>query len=280
MIAKVQNGGTLFSIFNYSGSENYNSDRHLDDNKIMLPWAPEEAVSFVQGLNIYGGSRIWSIGAKTQYPELCMEIINWLSTPEGRLTTDYGPKGITWDYDDDGNTYFTELGKKTDKDRTTEMENGYSGKFGDGSFQVNNTTWNNMSANPESNGDLYNKSFWKSNPAEPRNDTEADWREHTGAISAFDYLSNRPYTVAPGTTFSESVRSVEVENAWQQVILAIRNGSWNAIFADTAEQFEDEVAYMINEANNYGYDLCIEWSYGEAERKRALELEVLAADAN
>jgi multiple sugar transport system substrate-binding protein/putative aldouronate transport system substrate-binding protein len=278
MIAKVQNGGTLFSIFNFSGSENYNSDRHIDENKIMLPVAPENARQFVAGLNVYGGSRVWTIGAKSQYPELVMEIINWLCTPEGRLTVDYGPRGLTWDYDEEGNTYFTELGKRTDADRNTELEAPYSGQFGDGSFQVNNTTWINMSANPESNGDLYNKKFWKRNPPEARNDYERDWREKTGAISAFDYLYSRPKLVGVGTTFSSLARSVEVENAWQQVIYAIKNGSWNAIFANTALEFEDAVAEMIDEAHAKGYDVCVEFSISEAERLTELVRQVRASE--
>lgn len=280
MIAKVQNGGTLFSIFNFSGSENYNSERHLEENKIMLPVAPENARQYVHGLNVYGGSRIWSIGAKSQYPELVMEIINWLCTPEGRLTVDYGPKGLTWDYDEEGNTYFTDLGKLTDADRNTEMEAPYSGQFGDGSFQVNNTTWINMSMNPDSNGDLYNKKFWKRNPPEPRNDAEIDWREKTGAVSYFDYLYSRPKLVSVGTTFSSLARSVEVESAWQQVILVIKNGSWEAIRANSDLEFEDAVAAMIDEANRKGYDMCIEFSISEAERMTELVNAVRAMEGN
>ncbi|MEI3208547.1 MAG: hypothetical protein V8S84_12320, partial [Lachnospiraceae bacterium] len=63
------------------------------------------------GQNIYGGNRPWTIGANTEYPELCMAIINWLATPEGRMTLEYGPKDVCWYYDEDGNTCFTDLGK-------------------------------------------------------------------------------------------------------------------------------------------------------------------------
>ena len=52
----------------------------------MTTLLPDEAVPITYGMSVYGGNRIWSIGAKTQYPELCMAIINWLSTPEGRMT--------------------------------------------------------------------------------------------------------------------------------------------------------------------------------------------------
>ena len=66
----------------------YNSDSHAAEGKAMYPCPPEEATPIAYGLNVYGGNRIWSIGAKTEYPELCMAILNWLSTPEGRMTSE------------------------------------------------------------------------------------------------------------------------------------------------------------------------------------------------
>ncbi|MCL2718625.1 MAG: hypothetical protein FWE14_07565 [Lachnospiraceae bacterium] len=277
MFAKVQNGGTLFSIFDYSGSMGFNSPENIEQDKIMLSYAPDEASPLTYGMNIYGSNRIWSIGAKTQYPELCMEILNWFATPEGRLTIDYGPKGITWDYDEDGYTYFTELGKLTNTDRNTEMFNGYSGKFGDGAFQINNLTWSAMAENPDSNGDLYNKDFWKMNQKEPRNAAEADWREFTGAYSSYNYLTSRKFSVSPSTSYSEGVRNAELRSTWEQVTKAIRDYSWRAIYAPTKEEYQKIVDELIIVANEYGYDDCINWSLNEVTIRKALEAEVRAA---
>ncbi|MDR0220136.1 MAG: hypothetical protein LBI54_01875, partial [Lachnospiraceae bacterium] len=275
MAAKLENGGTLFSIFNYSGSERYNTTDHLDANKIMLSCAPDEARPIVYGLNVFGGNRIWTIGAKTQYPELCMELINWLCTPEGRLTTDYGPKGVTWDYDENGKTYFTELGLKTNNDRNSEMEAPYSGKFGDGFMQINNTTWTNMALNPES-GEPYNHRFWASYSTEPRNASETDWRAKTGANSVHEYMVNRPagYTVSPGSTYKETPKSTELTNTWEQVTTCIVKGSWRAIYANTPEEFQDIVTEMINDARAYGYAECEAWSFNEAALRKAKEDEI------
>ncbi|MCL2254776.1 MAG: hypothetical protein FWC09_10065 [Lachnospiraceae bacterium] len=275
MASKMENGGVLFSIFDYAGEQRYNTLDHMADNKIMLSFAPDEARPVNYGLNIYGMNRIWSIGAKTQYPELCMEIIDWLCTPEGRLTIDYGPKGITWDYDEDGNTYFTELGKRTDADRNIEMEDGYSGKFGDGSFQINNYTWDDMAINPESN-EPYNKKFWRSYEQEPRNAAEADWREFTGANSVHEYMTSRPYVVALGTSYSENIKTTEFKSTWEQVCKAIRDYSWRAIYADTTDQFNDIIDELIEAAYAYGYEECVEWSLVEVEIRRAHEAQVRA----
>jgi multiple sugar transport system substrate-binding protein/putative aldouronate transport system substrate-binding protein len=89
MSPKVQAGGTFFSIFNYSGYMLYNTDEHLAEGKMMRSLTPNNASPIVYGMDVLGGNRLWCIGAKTEYPELCMEIINYLCTPEGRMTMEY-----------------------------------------------------------------------------------------------------------------------------------------------------------------------------------------------
>lgn len=273
MTAKVQNGGTFFSIFNFAGSAAYNTDAHLNEDKMMLTLTPDEATPIVYGMNTQGGNRVWSIGAKTQEPELCMEIINWLSTPEGRMTSEYGPQGITWDYDEEGNTYGTELGKLIHNDRNTEFpeDTGYHGKFNDGSFQINNTTWSIESTNPDSNGERYNWDTWKSNQVDPVNNTEADWREKTGFDNIQAYLDSKDSVLAVGTSYSEGRKTDELKVVWEQVIKAIKDYSWKAIYAKTDEEFEEIVAEMTQVAQDYGYDQCVDWSLNEAAIRRALE---------
>ena len=55
----------------------------------MYCMKPEEAKPIVYGMNTQGGDRITTIGAKTEYPDLCMEIINYFATPEGFMTYKY-----------------------------------------------------------------------------------------------------------------------------------------------------------------------------------------------
>ena len=131
-IEKIKNGGVFTSIFNYSGQLAYNTPAHLKDGKMMYCLKPEEASPLVYGLSSLGGDRIWAIGSKSENPELAMEVINYLCTPEGYMVSQYGPKGETWDYDEEGNTYFTEFGKKCNQDKNgTKMEN-HEGTYHDG----------------------------------------------------------------------------------------------------------------------------------------------------
>ena len=271
MIAKVQNGGTLFSIFNYSGSLGYNTKEHTSAGKLMYCMKPEDASPIVYGMNTQGGDRIWSIGAKTEYPEKCMEIINYLSTPEGRMTMEYGPKGYTWDYDDQKHAYLTDVGMKCQNDKNTTMGGGYKGSYHDGELQINNVTWSLDASNPDSDGETYNKESWASYNATPSSDIEKDWRDKTGCTTINEYMEKGKYTVAPGTSFSKETQDTTLKTTWNQVTTEIKNSSWKAIYAKSDKKFDSIVAGMKKSAKKYGYDKCVEWSRNQASRRKALE---------
>jgi len=272
MIAKVQNGGTMFSIFNYSGQLAYNKPVHLNEGKMMFCMKPEEATPIVYGMNPQGGDRIWSIGAKSEYPEKCMEVINWLSTPEGRLTTDYGPKEVCWNYDKEGNTYLTELGKECAKSKsTTKIGNGHKGTFQDGTLQIVNTTWSLDATNPESNGETYNYVNWKSTLEEEKTPIEQDWRDKTGCKGINDYMEKGEYVLKPGTSYSKTAKEPEFRTTWAQVTDEIRNSSWKAIYAESDEEYDKIVNEMIKKCEKYGYKKCVSWSVKEAKRLKSLE---------
>lgn len=271
MIAKVQNGGTLFSIFNYSGSLGYNTKEHTSAGKLMYCMKPEDASPIVYGMNTQGGDRIWSIGAKTEYPEKCMEIINYLSTPEGRMTMEYGPKGYTWDYDDQKHAYLTDVGVKCQDDKNTTMGGGYKGSYHDGELQINNVTWSLDASNPDSDGETYNKESWASYNATPSSDIEKDWRDKTGCTTINEYMEKGKYTVAPGTSFSKETQDTTLKTTWNQVTTEIKNSSWKAIYAKSDKKFDSVVAGMKKSAKKYGYDKCVEWSRNQASRRKALE---------
>lgn len=271
MIAKVQNGGTLFSIFNYSGSLGYNTKEHTSAGKLMYCMKPEDASPIVYGMNTQGGDRVWSIGAKTEYPEKCMEIINYLSTPEGRMTMEYGPKGYTWDYDDQKHAYLTDVGVKCQNDKNTTMGGGYKGSYHDGELQINNSTWSLDASNPDSDGETYNKESWASYNATPSSDIEKDWRDKTGCTTINEYMEKGKYTVAPGTSFSKETQDTTLKTTWNQVTTEIKNSSWKAIYAKSDKKFDSVVASMKKSAKKYGYDKCVEWSRNQASRRKALE---------
>lgn len=267
-------GVAFFTLFDYLGSAQYNTEEHQQAGKAMYPLAADDAVTLNNGLNVYGGNRVWTIGATTQYPELCMQIINWLCTPEGAMTNLYGPKGYLWDYDENNEPYFTELGVSCRRNADTELTGEYSGTYRDGANQMNQLTWDTDSRNPETNGLTYNYLNWPSWNALQTYDILDDWRNFTGYTTFDQYLESRDYVVAPGTTYSESKRSDELELKWQQVSKAIQDGSWKAIYAANDAEYDAAVQEMIETCKGYGYDDVAEFYREEAQRRKALEDEV------
>ncbi len=277
MVEDYQNGTAFLNVFNFLGSAMYNSEAHLAEGKAMYPCPPADATPICYGQNIYGGNRPWTIGAKTEYPELCMAIINWLATPEGRMTAEYGPKDVCWYYDENGKTCFTDLGKTAKLDGKTEMADGYSGTFEDGNFKMNNTTWGIDAENLDSNGDTYNYKKWESYSSEPNSEIEADWREHYGTTTLDSLFDDWNYNLAPGTMYSATAKSDELTMVWNQVADCIKNNSWKAIYAKSDDEFNTIVADMIAQANEYGYDQCVEFQENEAKLRAAAEDAAMSA---
>jgi putative aldouronate transport system substrate-binding protein len=271
-------GAAVFNIFNFLGQALYNTDTHTSEGKGMFALAAKDMKVLSYGLNVYGGNRVWSIGANTQYPELCMAIINWLSTPEGVMTSNYGPQRVSWDYDDQGYAYLTDLGAASKADQKTEMTDGYSGTFEDGNFKMNNTTWALDSINPDGNGEPFNYLFWGSTLKKETTNAEQEWKKYTGYLSADEYLNDGRFSVAIGTNYSTGAKSDELSTTWNQVKEAIKTYSWNAIYAKTDAEFDTIVAELQSKAKEYGYDDCIAWCMNEAALRKAAEDKAKAAN--
>lgn len=264
MYDKVQAGGVFFSIFNYSGSLGYNSDEHKADNKMMCSLVPNEGHPIVYAMSDEGSNRIWSIGSNTEHPEKCMEIINWLCTPEGVMTYFYGPKDLCWYYDEQGYTHWTDFGQKVYFDRSTQMTGDYAGTgdFNSGCLQINNTTWSQDATNTDSNGERFNYLYWKSYQAAPSCQVEKDWRDHFGVSSVEEYMQSTNYTVC--NEYSFPAKADDFKTTWSSVTDIIVTYSWRALYANSDAEFDKIVSDMIQQANSYGYQDCVQWSVDQA----------------
>lgn len=271
-IQDYQDGAAFWCIFGWLAAPQYNSVEHTADGKMMLPLAAKKQDTLVYGLNENGGNRLWTIGSKTKYPELTMALLNWLCTPEGRLIQEYGPKGVGWDYDLDKNTCLIDIPASEDgQDRVMPDNSGYTGTWSEGIPQFNNTTWTINTKNPDSNGQSYSSSTWPNVRAASASEVEMRWREENGAANAKEYLSQFPYTVSKPNTYTASVKPPELGEKWGKVTEIIKNGSWDAIYADSEQEFESILARMYQQAEDAGYGECVLWCEEEAARRKASE---------
>ena len=203
------------------------------------------------------------------------------------MTMWYGPRGLMWDYNEEGGMYFTDLGRTCNADTKTDLTgvewvSPYTGKsytlsgnFNDGFIQANNTTLARDMVNPDGKlGEAFNKDTWASVQMGTVYDIQNDWREWSGQIMVDQYFENLgTYVVMPNLPYSESIRNDELKVKWDQVTSSIRTNSWRAIFAKADGEFDMHIRNMRQQCEAYGYDECIEWSKGEAAVKWQLALE-------
>lgn len=270
-------GGAFFTIFSFCGSMQYNTTEHQNEGKGMYPVIMDDQKTLASGLNVYGGNSIITIGATTQYPQLCMQIINWLSTPEGQMTQNYGPQGVTWDYDANKKIVLTDLGLKTRTDaKNTEMTGDYAGTgiYSDGVNTMNFQPWNIDATNPDSNGESYNYQSWASYNATLKYSILDDWRKWTGFTTFDEYINSKPHSTTIASKFTEDKRDDDMELKWQQVSKAICDYSWQAIYAANDNDFNSLVQKMKDVTAGYGYDDVVNFYRTEAEKRKAAEDEV------
>lgn len=272
-----QDGAAFFNIFTFLGRDLYNTEAHTSAGKGMYALAADDMNVLTYGLNIFGGNRIWAIGANTEYPELCMAIINYMSTPEGVMLNLYGPKGANWDYDANGKAYLTEQGRACQKDITTELTGDFSGAYEDGQVKWNNTTWSRDSVNPEGNGETYNYLFWESYNSQPSTVAEQAWKDYTGFLSADNYLTDK-MAIALGSGFTMDTRDDDLNTTWAQVAECVKSYSWQLIYAKDDAEFNSLLAEFKTKATEYGYNTCVSWCLDQAEKRKAKEQALLALE--
>lgn len=243
----------------------------------MLPVAAKNQNTLVYGLNPTGSNRVWTIGANTQYPELCMAIIDYLATPEGRLEYEYGPKDVCWEYLDDGSVELTDFGlqcKELGNPEEMEMPAPYSGLWKDGCPQMNNTTWSLNTVIPGNDkGQTFNFKYWDKYLSLDVDATEQQWRDDMGVDSYRDYMSQFKYTISKPHTYAESIKSDELSTVWEQVKMCVQNGSWQAVYAKDDAEFDSVMEQMRADADSYGYQDCVEWCTNEAALRKAAEID-------
>ncbi len=272
LTAKSLDGAIFFNQFGWMTPKMYNTTEHLEAGKAMYPVAANDMSNIVYMLAPYGRERLWSIGSKTQHPELCMAIINWLSTPEGVLTMNYGPKGdgeskdAGWYYKD-GKPTLTEVGQTAQSNKKDTKFDGIDKSFEDGECKINNTTLAKDAKDPD-NGETFNWERWDTLNVNLNYDVFKDWASWAKATDKFDeYFDQRTYTRCWATDFSWTELSTELEGIKTNVCNYLKTASYKSIFAKDDAEFDSIIKDMQDKCKEYGSDQLEEFYKSEAARR-------------
>ncbi|WP_040952992.1 ABC transporter substrate-binding protein [Gorillibacterium massiliense] len=261
---KIKDGQVLFAQFPWLTNV-YNTPNHTAEGKgfALVPFSEEQIYS--NGFNPYGSGWIWSIGAKTKYPERVMAFLDWMYSPEGVEEGFYGQKGMAWDVDASGKPTLTELGQQTMYNQDTPVPDQYGGGIwsdGAGNFgKLNNVTLALSSINPETS-EPYDFNLWNSTLTRNPDPVTKSWREAMGVLTDKEWFvkHNQVAIAKPffnGQAPAEEPADIKLKHS--QVGKVIKEFSWKMMLAKNQAEFDSLKQQMIKKAKGLGYDDVINW---------------------
>lgn len=267
---KEQTGRVLFNWFNPIKA-NFNTAERLAEGKAMTLLPMSTQCNYGYTGKPYGYGRTVSIGANCEQPERLLKIIDWIFSDEGLMEVNNGPKGVTWDYDENGVPTLTELGWACYNDQMTEMP----AEFGGGTFYegMNKGFYVYPSLNNNlANGYPANRDLWPCVLSREMPEVLKDWSEHHGgALTSIQALINKGNIVK---TINQAVFSTEpalqmnaiLQQKSSQVGSILTEYNWKMVLAADEAEFNALKKEMVEKAKGLGYDEIVAFGIQECER--------------
>lgn len=256
-----EKGNAVFSLYSTLAS-GYNSATHIAQGKSMMPLVAADFKPECSQNSIYGSQYIWSVASNTKYPERCFEFINWMFSPDGILTTTYGPQSLTWDYDSEGLPYITDFGYECLTNTSTLMGDNYDGTYLDGFPDFGCPTLSKSTLIAGLDNVSYNYLTWDTTIKSPWYDknygaydnTLGQWSKDTGYDSINSYVEAGGYTLYPASSYTMPSIPIDYALCKREIANDLCTYSWNAIYAGTEEEFNtiiDNMCTSIESRTDY-----------------------------
>jgi len=268
VINKYTDGQILFCWFPWMDNV-YNTPARTAEGKgfKLVPFKAEQDYSY--GQSPFGGIRVWTITSKAKNPERVMQFLNWMYTPEGVMTFNWGPQGLCWDLKD-GKPFVTDLGMKALPANAVDIPAEYGGgTFKDGMNQINNTTLKLTTVNPEIK-EPYDYHVWTSYLSATPTKLNNNWSANMGgALTAKDYLVNNKMIAVLAALFTGTAPELldpTMTQKFGQVGTIIKQYSWKMIFAKNQAEYDSLYKDMITKSKGLGYDELVNWGIKQVEK--------------
>ena len=239
---------------------NYNSAEKAANKNGFVTFLIEDSAPAMQTLSKAGSNRMWAIGADCEYPERALEIIDWLCTEEGMIIQNYGPKGLTWDYNADGVPEMTDFGWQCQEDAAnTQMPEEYGG----GTYQDGQSWFNHETIKLEQMipGKTYSFSYkgWPCYAEHYATPLSKAWSEEYagGATSGVELyrMKNQVSVQSPAAiAYSKASLSEEGQQKRAQFAPVMKEYSWKCVYSASDEEFDANWNTMVETCKSYGYD--------------------------
>lgn len=284
LFSKYQNGQVLFSWWPWQGQSAFNTTENMAAGEGFMLAPVEDLKVFSYGAEPFGGKQVLAVGSEAEDPERVAAFIDWLYSPEGTYSNNSqamgaaGPKGLTWDLNDEGKPELTEFGMKALAGGGADVPAEWGGgTYQDGASWLNTTLVLPIDTDPET-GAAFSYKMWETYQEATSNPLYEDWSAKMGdAPTTMDYLrDNDKLMVAPGASFTAPADSSEIETLRNQVKAIIVQESWKMSFASSEAEFDSLLAGMQETVKGLGYDKVLEVDMANAKAQNELREEAAA----
>jgi hypothetical protein len=219
--------------------------------------------------NYVGGQTFYMVNNKTQNLDKILQFLDYCYSPDGVMKLYYGPKGVVWDVDTNGEPYRTEFGWKYFLDRATELPGGGGWSVSGYVWATNETSIHYFNTHPVWNRRLDGEDWIKKDFAPKDSALVADWKRVTGANSDLDYYTKNNMLITP--PFAQLPATPEdILLLQQRVGAVVVPESWKMVYAANDAEFESIWRKMVSDAKGIGADRINQY-YADAYRKAAAD---------
>lgn len=213
---------------------------------------PEASSPIIYGKSVYGSENLWTISATSEHPELCLAIINYISTPEGILSLLYGPKKENWNI---------KKGKLELISQTTqENQNSQIAQYN----KILEFPVDFNSINP-----LTNKKYTFVTQQSPQTNQSNQPKENQQITKNYNYKNS---TIVPITLYKKAEIPEDFAESYKNLSILINTKSHQAIFAKNSADFDKIISELTEECTkNEDWQILIDFFKEEAQKKATFE---------
>lgn len=242
------------------------------DGNVAVPIADTH---LIQNSDAYfGNGRVFAIGSKAKEPERIMELMDWMSSPEGLRYYTNGFEGFNYEKTPDGKFKLTEVGQTAFQENTPVPDEYGGGGYQDGQSKVNSMIMSDFVVDPETK-EFYNSTYWASTIEANQTALTTDWQKTYDAITPTEYYQkNNMIDIVPNINTSLGSDSSDVKNKRSQISDYVKNTSWKMIFAKDQAEFDQLWTKLKSDVEGLGWN-----DVFAVDKERADKIVKMRADA-
>lgn len=229
--------------------------------------AAEDMVILTEKERPVGKNCYWAIYKNSPHVKEACQLLNWLYEEENQFFLYNGPRGVLWEFDEEGCPYVTENGKELLRSSPVQLT-GYQGVLEDGTSLFGDMGL--TGATSTEGGYALSYRFWDSYRESGLTSLDRKMQECYGVGSVEEYLEQKQLLAekSPAVYMVKAISEDMGENQ-EKIREKMEQTAWNMIYAKNEEEFERLWNELKKEAEQLG-SREIEAFY-EREWKRALD---------